>query len=232
MIDDGDEKANDRRRRLLKGAGSIAGGLAVAGAIPGSADAFGSPIAGGGPLPLDERHADRNEPPEEPSSNPDDGAADRRYLELVAEQIGLRDNNTSTMDTAAIRAALRERNGEFDGHLVFFAASDFGRPVVFLPEGLSDPDGMLNAVLDRIHERKWRAENERLRSVRHEIFDRVRGIHKGLPALCYDDGTADYDIVYGWQGVYNFLTIRQVAGLVDWMANAGDRWDDGLRIEY
>lgn len=157
---------------------------------------------------------------------------DEQYLELVSKQISMRAAYDPTMDTEAIADLLRKRQEEFEGHLVFFAASDFGRPVVFLPAGLDDHTEMLNAVLDRIHEQKWQAENERLRSVRHHVFDEVDGIHQGLAAVCYDDGSAEYDIVYGWHGVYNFLTIRQVVGLVDWVTNANERWLARTRIEY
>jgi hypothetical protein len=157
---------------------------------------------------------------------------DEQYLELVSKQISMRAAYDPTMDVGAISDLLRKRQEEFEGHLVFFAASDFGRPVVFLPAGLENHTEMLNAVLDRIHEQKWQAENERLRSVRHHVFDEVDGIHQGLAAICYDDGSAEYDIVYGWHGVYNFLTIRQVVGLVDWVTNADERWLTRARIEY
>jgi hypothetical protein len=157
---------------------------------------------------------------------------DEQYLELVSKQISMRAAYGPTMDIGAISDLLRKRQEEFEGHLVFFAASDFGHPVVFLPAGLENHTEMLNAVLDRIHEQKWQAENEQLRSVRHHVFDEVDGIHQGLAALCYDDGSAEYDIVYGWHGVYNFLTIRQVVGLVDWVTNADERWLTRARIEY
>lgn len=160
------------------------------------------------------------------------GNPDMQYLALIAEQITMRAAYSPTMDTNAIRTVLRNRQEEFDGHLIFFAASDFGLPVVFIPAELTNQTLMLNAVLETIHEQKWQAENEQLRSVRHQVFNEVTGIHQGLPALCYDDGSAAYDIVYGWHGVYNFLTIRQVVGLVDWVANANEKWLDGSRITY
>lgn len=157
---------------------------------------------------------------------------DEQYLQLVSEQISMRAAYAPTIDIDTISDLLKTREKEFDGRLVFFAASDFGRPVVFLPANFNNTDTRLNTVLDTIHEQKWQAENKQLRSVRHQVFDEVDGIHQGLAAVCYDDGSVEYDIVYGWHGVYNFLTIRQVVGLVDWVTNADERWLSRARIEY
>lgn len=235
MTDADDARTLDeRRRRLLRIGGAVAGTLsALAGT--GSADvAAGRPVAPDGKqLPITGGPPGHPRPREESEPEPENAnGPNERYRQLLAQQIALRDENSSNLDTEAIRGILRDRQEGFDGHLLFFAASDFGQPRVLLPETVEDQDAALQAVLDRIHEQKWRANNHDLREVRHRIIDEVRGIHKGLPALYRDDGSAEYDIVYGWHGVYNFVTIRQVVGLVDWMANAGDRWDDGLRIEY
>lgn len=159
------------------------------------------------------------------------GDPNEEYLELIAQQQDLR-NNEPDMDEEAVRSILRERQDEFDGHLLFFAANDFGQPRAFLPESLSDQDAALQAVLNGIHERKWGARNAGLRDVRDRTFDEVRGVHKGFGAVYHDGGSVDYDIEYPTNAVYNFLTIRQVVGLVDWLANAGEPWLDGRRPTY
>lgn len=233
-MDDGSDCSNDidgSRRRVLRISGAVAGALSAVGL---SGTAAGGPLVPGGErLPFDgepvgEPHPACEDPP------PETGASDpnERHLQLVAEQIRLRGDNRPKMDEDAIRSVLRDRNAAFDDHLIFFAANDFGQPRVFLPEALEDQDTALQAILDRVHERKWRGDDPDLRDVRHRMFEEVRGIHKGLPALYRDDGSAEYDIVYGWYGVYNFGTIRQVVGLVDWVTNAEEPWLDGLRLTY
>jgi hypothetical protein len=158
--------------------------------------------------------------------------ANEEYLQLIDRQLELRDDNDPNMDEEAIRSVLDENEDGFDGALMAFAANDFGQPRVFLPESVSDQDAALQAVVDAVHEEKWRARNSALRDVRNRMFDEVTGIHQGLGAVYRDDGSADYDIDFPSNAAYNFVTIRQVIGLVDWMANAGERWDDGLRLTY
>lgn len=158
--------------------------------------------------------------------------ANEEYLQSIEHQFELRRNNDPNMDEDAIREVLNERQSRFDGDLLFFGANDFGQPRVFLPESVSDQDAALQAVVDAVHEEKWRARNSALRDVRNRMFDEGTGIHQGLGAVYRDDGSADYDIDFPSNATYNLVTIRQVIGFVDWMANAGDRWDDGLRLTY
>jgi hypothetical protein len=236
-MSDGDGGANGRavtRRRLLRGAGLAAGGL-TASAATGTAGALaGGPIdAGGERLPFDGESVGESHPAcEEPRPAADASDPNERYLQLVARQMELRDTYRPNMDTEAVRSILRDRRDEFDGHLVFFAASDFGQPRVFLPEDVSDRQACLQTVLDRIHEQKWRARHSGLRNVRNQMLDEVRGIHQGLGAVYHDGGSANYDIEFPWNRVYNFMTIRQAVGLVDWVTNAQEPWLDGLRLTY
>ncbi|KYH26324.1 hypothetical protein HAPAU_14210 [Halalkalicoccus paucihalophilus] len=226
---DGSNDIDGSRRRLLRASGALAGVLSMM-----AGTAAGGPIARGGERlpfegePVGAPHPACEDPPPEPTaSDPDE-----RYRELLERALYMRESYRSTLDHDAVRAVLRNRNDGFDGHLVFFAASDFGEPLVFLPEGVSDRDAALQAILDRLHERKWRARNPELRDVRHRLFEEVRGIHQGLPALYRSDGNAGYDIDYPWNRTYNFVTIRQAVGLVDWVTNANEPWLDGLRRTY
>lgn len=145
-----------------------------------------------------------------------------RYRELLGEQIELRSQHSPDVDIEGVKAVLRERQDEFDGYLVVLVANDFGKPVAFLPEAAGDYSTVLNAVLDEIHEEKWSAEHDGLRAVRNQLFEAVDSLHKVLPALYFEDGSAEYDIAPGRDQAYNFVTIRQVVGLVDWIANAQD----------
>lgn len=213
--DDGDDR-DRRRRRAVRSAGALAGVLSALGAS-GSAGAAAErrgrvrPVCPGG----------------DPSNGPNDW-----HLDIVAEQLALRESNGPSLDEDGVRTVLSEHNGEFDGALILFAASDFGQPRVFLPETVSDQGAALQAILDRVHERRWREENRDLRQVRDRAFDEVEGIHQGLLALYYGDG-AEYDVTAPWEGGnYNFRTITQLVGFVDWMANADDRWLGNHRLTY
>ena len=162
----------------------------------------------------------------------DHTAANEEYIETIDHQLDLRDNNDPNMDEDGVRSVLDENDQRFDGRLIGFAANDFGQPRVFLPESVSDQDATLQAVVDAVHEEKWRARNSALRDVRNEVVTDVQGVHQCLCAALRDDGSADYDIDFPSNATYNFLTIRQVIGLVDWMATADERWLDGLRLTY
>lgn len=235
MSDGSDEsdELNDDRRRVLRTGGSIAAGLSllsVSGVAAGT-----TPVASDGDgLPFDGDRIGETHPACEDDTPPDPNASDpnERYLQLLDQALDLRDSNQPNMDYDAIRSVLRERNDGFDGHLVFFAASDFGEPRVFLSGSISDQQAALEAILDRVHEQKWRADNADLRGVYNQMFDEVRGIHQGLPALYRDNGSAEYDIEFPWNRVYNFVTIRQAVGLVDWVTNAQSPWLAGLRHTF
>lgn len=237
-MSDGDGGVGDgtvTRRRLLRGAGLVAGGLGATTAAGTAGGLAGGPIdTGGDPLPLDGESSGEPHPACEEPSQPWADASDpnERYLQLVARQLELRRTYRPNLDEEAIRSVLRERQDEFDGHLVFFAMNEFGQPRAFLPEAVSDGQTCLETVLDQVHEEKWRARDPDLRDVRDQTFDEVRGIHQGLGAVYHEEGSAGYDIEFPWNDAYNFMTIRQAVGLVDWVTNAREPWVDGLRLSY
>lgn len=200
------------RRRLLRSLGAAAGLLSVLGGAS---------------------RASADDAEEAACVDPDTGGKpDELYLRLLARQRELRATAPATLDEDAIRTILAESAPEFDGHLIFFAASDFGKPRVFLPANLADPDRALGTILDRIHREKWSDEHEGLRAVRNRVFVEAPGIHQGLPAVYYGPENAAYDLTGPWDGAYNFVTIRQVVGLVDWLTNADEEWTDGRRLTY
>lgn len=215
---DGGDEPDRTRRRAIRGGGALAGALSMLGASGHTGAAGGEPE--GAARPVCENV--------DPATDPNEW-----YRRLVVEQLELRDSTEPGLDASGddVRAVLREHSDGFDGHLLFFASSDFGQPRVLLPEELSDRDAALRAVLDRIHERRWREENLDLREVRTRMFDEVEGIHKGLPALYHGDGV-EYDVAAPREGVYNFTAITQLVGLVDWMTNADDRWNQNHRNAY
>jgi hypothetical protein len=212
--DDGDDRGRTRRR-AVRNAGALAGVLSMLGAS-GHAGAA----------------AERRGRVRPVCSGDGSGGPNDWNLDIVSEQLSLRESNEPSLDEGGVRTVLREYNGEFDGALILFAASDFGQPRVFLPEGVSDHGAALQAILDRIHERRWREENPDLRRVHDRAFDEVQGLHQALPALYRGDG-AEYDVTAPWEGgPYTFRTITQLVGFVDWMANADGRWLDDHRLTY
>ena len=147
------------------------------------------------------------------------------YRETLREQIKLRDDNSPAIDKDAIKEILQSKQDTVNGELLFLAASDFGQPYAFVPERIDDGRVALNVLLDQVHrdrryDGKWGAENTNLRSIKEKIVSSTEGIHKALPAILYENGDVEYDITEGDEEEYNFVTIRQVAGLVDWCANS------------
>lgn len=163
-----------------------------------------------------------------------------RYLETLDEQADLRGRAYGAMeeaeefpplDTDAIAATVADHAADFDGTLVFLGASDFGHPAAFVPEATDDPSALLNRLLDEFHRErgKWQGEHDGLREVRAAAFETEPNLHKGLAALVTGDGV-EYDLGRGFGEEYNFVTIRQVVGLVDWLANSYQA--DGLTVRY
>jgi hypothetical protein len=231
-VDETDE-LNGGRRRVLRAGGSLVAGLSLIGAS-GVVNANAPVASEGDQLPYDGERIGEAHPTCEDDTPPDPNASNphERYRQLLAQALDMRDNNQSNMDHGAIQSVLQERNGEFDGELVFFAGNDFGEPRVFLSESIGDQQAALDAILDRVHEQKWRADHADLRDVRNQMIDEVQSVHQGLPAVYNGNGNVDYDIEFPWNRAYNFVTIRQVVGLVDWVTNAQDPWLDGLRQTY
>lgn len=156
--DDGDERGR-RRRRAVRSAGALAGVLSALGAS-GSAGAAAERRGRTRPVC----------PGDDSSSGPNDW-----HLDIVAEQLALRESNGPGLDKDGVRTMLSEH----DGALILFAASDFGQPRVFLPERVSDQNAALQAILDRVHERRWREENRDLREIRDRAFDESKGSTRG-----------------------------------------------------
>lgn len=170
------------------------------------------------------------------------GELNDRYRETLREQADLRGRGYGTLededafpplDTDAISEVCREHAGRYDGRLLFFGASDFGYPAAFVPgDGAASGDRADGAaVLDRLHDAdgKWQGSHEGLREVRDAAFAADPGLHKGFAALVSDDGV-EYDLERGVDEAYNFVTIRQVVGLVDWLTNSFQA--DALTVRY
>lgn len=113
--DGGDGPDRTRRRdrahrRAIRGAGTLAGALSMLGASGHTGAADGEPE--GGARPVCENV--------DPATDPNEW-----YRQLVADQFDLRDAADPGLDASRddVLRVLREHNGGFDGHLLFFAAN-------------------------------------------------------------------------------------------------------------
>jgi hypothetical protein len=130
-------------------------------------------------------------------------------------------------------SALRDHADRTDGHLVVFAANDFGYPVALRPEGLprERPDEVRRAILDG----KYRADDT-LDAARRALLDADRRVHNVLATRLDDsdsDGDGDrmtYHLPGGRRDDTNFLTVREAVGLVDYTTNSAQA--EGLSRTY
>lgn len=112
---------------------------------------------------------------------------------------------------------IRQLSSHVDGHLIVFAANDFGRPVAYRPQGVEKE--LQNEIRKTILERKYDS-HEDLNEVRQELLDRHPKIHKAIIAE-YRDGNIRYHLPEGSNETTNFITVREMVGLVDWTTHNG-----------
>lgn len=114
-----------------------------------------------------------------------------------------------------------------EGALVVFAANDFGLPVAFRPSdaSLSIQDDIRQAILNT----KYDKENDDLREIRDELLERHPEIHKAIVAE-YGDDEIEYFLPEGSNSTTNFLTVREMVGLVDYTTNSSQQED--LSVTY
>jgi len=125
-------------------------------------------------------------------------------------------------DPDEVAETVRELAEAVDGHLLVFVANDFGFPIALRPEGTDR--SLQNDVREGILENKYDDENEGLRSLRDELLDRHPGIHKAIVAE-HDGESVRYHLPEGSNSTTNFLTVREMVGLVDYTTNSSQRED-------
>lgn len=130
-------------------------------------------------------------------------------------------------DPEAVAATVRKLSDNVEGALVVFAANDFGLPMAFRPSGLSlsIQDEIRQAILDN----KYDDENAALREIRDELLDRHPEIHKAIVTE-YGEGEIQYFLPEGSNTTTNFLTVREMVGLVDYTTNSSQHED--LSVTY
>jgi len=152
-----------------------------------------------------------------------------KYSHLRAEMARLRGrrDDIEFFDDEAVRSDVRDLSARVDGDLLVFLANDFGRPRAYRPSGTARDvqDEIRRAVLQR----KYDDTNEDLDDIRRELLDAHPGIHKAIVAVC-DDGAVRYHLPEGSNETTNFLTVREMVGLVDYTTNSFQA--DGLSQTY
>ncbi|MFC5970474.1 hypothetical protein ACFPYI_03945 [Halomarina salina] len=152
-----------------------------------------------------------------------------QYRLLRAEMARLRGrrDDVEFFDVGAVASDVRRANDSFDGALVVFVANDFGRPVALRPEDVAiDAQAEIRRA---ILERKYDDAHEDLDEVRRTLLDEHPALHKAIVAE-YSDGGIRYHLPEGSNETTNFLTVREMVGLVDYTTNSLQR--DDLSVTY
>lgn len=143
----------------------------------------------------------------------------RKYRLLRAEITRLRGRRDEIefFDPDAVREDVRRLNRTVAGDLVVFAANDFGMPRAYRPRGV--PAAVQNEIRRAILHDKYDGSNERLNDVRRELLTEHPAIHKVIVAE-YADGDVSYHLPEGSNETTNFVTVREMVGLVDYTTNS------------
>lgn len=153
----------------------------------------------------------------------------RQYELLRAEAAGLRGrrDDVEYYDPDAVRDDVARANDAVRGDLIAFVANDFGKPMAFRPEGveLDVQDEIRRAILQR----KYDGTNDDLNGIRRDLLAEHPNAHKVLVAE-YSAEAIRYHLPEGSTEETNFLTVREMVGLVDYTTNSFQ--SDGLSVTY
>lgn len=153
----------------------------------------------------------------------------RKYGLLRAEITRLRGrrDDVEFFDPDAVGRTVRRLNDRVEGELLVFVANDFGVPRAYRPDGLERDvqDEVRRAVLQH----KYDETNEDLDEIRREVLDEHPGVHKVIVAE-YSEDHVRYHLPEGSNETTNFVTVREMVGLIDYTTNSFQR--DGLSVTY
>jgi hypothetical protein len=153
----------------------------------------------------------------------------RRYELLRAEAARLRGRRDEIeyYDPGAVRDDVAESSDRVSGDLIAFVANDFGKPMAFRPEDLEL--AAQNDVRRAILQRKYDGTNDDLNGIRRDLLAEHPNVHKALLAAHSEEGVR-YHLPEGSTGGTNFLTVREMVGLIDYTTNSFQ--SDGLSVTY
>jgi len=118
-------------------------------------------------------------------------------------------------------------NEGIEGELIAFVANDFGLPVAYRPDsgGIEAQDAVRRAIL----EGKYDDSTPDLADVREGLPDGHPGIHKAIVAV-FEGCAVRYHLPEGSNRTTNFLTVREMVGLIDYTTNGFQ--NEGLSRTY
>jgi hypothetical protein len=152
-----------------------------------------------------------------------------KYKLLRAELTSLRGrrDDIEFFDDEALERDVRRSNETVDGDLLVFLANDFGWPIAFRPSGV--PLDAQNEIREAILENKYADGHDDLDDIRRELLDAHPAVHKAIVAEHSGDSIR-YHLPEGSNETTNFVTVREMVGLVDYTTNSFQ--SDGLSVTY
>jgi hypothetical protein len=149
-----------------------------------------------------------------------------RYEILCREMTRLRETH-SVFEREAVAETVSSLNEQQEGELIVFAANDFGLPMAYRPEetGIEIQAAVRRAIL----ENKYDDSHEELNVARQKLLEKHPRIHKAILAEC-NNGSIRYHLPEGSNMTTNFITVREMVGLVDYTTNSFQR--EGLSMTY
>lgn len=152
----------------------------------------------------------------------------KKYSLLRDEMARLRNEATrrDRFDRAKVAQTIQELDGQVEGQLVVFAANDFGLPVAFRPMNLDRDvqEEARQALLNHKYDR-----HGDLDEIRRRLLAAHPAIHKAIIAE-YSQDSIRYHLPEGSSTNTNFLTVREMVGLIDWTTNSLQK--EGLTETY
>jgi hypothetical protein len=157
----------------------------------------------------------------------DDLSEKYRLLREEAARLRGQRDRIERFEDDEVEETLRGLDERLEGHLIAFVANDFGYPAAFRPEGIDR--GIQNEVREAILRNKYDDSNDDLAEIRRRLLEAHPAIHKAI-LVEYRDGTLRYHLPEGSNPTTNFLTVREMVGLVDYTTNSAQC--DGLSRTY
>jgi hypothetical protein len=143
----------------------------------------------------------------------------QKYRLLCAEITRLRGrrDDIEFFDEDAVGSDVRRFNETVEGDLIVFVANDFGRPRAYRPTGV-DPAAQAD-IREAVLQNKYDGTNADLDDIRRELLAAHPGVHKVIVAE-HADETIRYHLPEGSNETTNFITVREMVGLIDYTTNS------------
>ena len=153
----------------------------------------------------------------------------KKYSLLRAEISRLRGrrDDIEFFNSDAIRCDLRRLNETVEGDLIVFVANDFGRPRAYRPQGVDKR--VQNDVREALLQDKYDDTNAELNALRRELLAAHPTMHKAIVSE-HTGETLRYHLPEGSNESTNFVTVREMVGLIDYTTNSFQ--SDGLCETY